>query len=511
MVDPTIIFKIICPDATSILSKPSSRLIGTAFGEYLGKCYIRDRKPQTYGLVDWKLFRGWQGWEGQGSLLDLKNYDLPVWTALTNSEWSRFPWRADILDADVNAIYEIKPVRSADNGPPQLQRYLTALNQFASTTADGSGTRVWVPGGPSLWDPRPYAMLIPGVGGGLCAICPWNDDTTPGLILYDIVCCKINSESEEMAAYLAETQLQPISPELTAFQPALTNWIGDQLPLAPINSMYVLLFPKRFFEAFVLIPRAMKSGRARQTDRLIEGQWGPKPGPAFTQFMIETWLLAHVLAGPVGDIPMVAGNWISPQEILRLYGAQALAGLAAGGLMAAAVAVPELLGLGAAAEAAEVPEVAEVAEELEALGADTTPPEVPPDWPGEPPPEPPGPNPYQDGSGVGGTEVGPSSPSWDLNPPPPPPPGGPPEAGAGLGVIGAFLIGAVTPDAQAGTGSNPPTGTALLGADPVYLLPAELVRPVTGEVALEQKVKLGDTTFYIGGIVTAPAPSTGGH
>ena len=85
MVDPSIVFKLICPDAQSVMSKPSSRLIGKIFGDYLGRCYMRDRPPQTYGLVDWAMFRGWKGWEGKGTVLDLRKIDPPVWTALINS------------------------------------------------------------------------------------------------------------------------------------------------------------------------------------------------------------------------------------------------------------------------------------------------------------------------------------------------------------------------------------------------------------------------------------------
>jgi hypothetical protein len=73
---------------------------------------------------------------------------------------------------------------------------------------------------------------------------------------------------------------------------------------------------------------------------------------------------------------------------------------------------------------------------------------------------------------------------------------------AGLGVIGAFLIGALSTNAQAGTGNSPPSGTMLLGADPAYLLPVELVTAASGKIAVDEKVKFAGTDYYIGGVVT---------
>jgi len=145
--------------------------------------------------------------------------------------------------------------------------------------------------------------------------------------------------------------------------------------------------------------------------------------------------------------------------------------------------------------------VAEVAEELETIESVTAPPETPAGYPGEPVPEPAGPSPFQDGVSTGqAMEVGRSLPPWVIDPPPP---GAGPTANAGLGMIGAFLIGAVTPQAQAGTGNAAPTGTTLIGADGIYLVPVELVNPATGTVAVDQKVVFGGETYYCGGFVTA--------
>ncbi|HEV2375599.1 MAG TPA: hypothetical protein VGS19_25980 [Streptosporangiaceae bacterium] len=423
---------------------------------------------------------------------------------MTNSEWAQFPWRTDILDADLDAIYEIKPVRSADAGPPQLARYQQQLQLCAPKTPDGTRNRNWQGGGAGdPWDPRPYTLVMGSGSGRICAICPWLDPDTKGLILYDIVCCTIGDELNA-AAYLTATKLAQLPTELQSFQPTIQKWIGDQLPLAPTGSMYVVLMPRRFYEAFVLIPRAMKSGHVRQVDRLLEASYGPQPGPVLTALVVETWVAGHFLAGPAADIPMWASGWITTDELIRLYERQALAGLtgaAAVAVVAVAVAATDGAALAALPEAAEVPEVLEVAEELEAIETVTAPPETPVGWPGEPVPEPAGPSLFQDGVGAGeALEVGRSLPPWVINPPTA---GAGPTVNAGLGMIGAFLIGAVTPDAQAGTGGAAPAGTALIGADRVFLVPAELVTPATGTLAVDQKVDFGGGTYYVGGFVTA--------
>lgn len=498
MIDPTLILQLICPDASSMKSCPSSGVIGTAYGNYLGTKYMCDRPPRTYGIVDHSVWLGWGGWEARAKITELWKYDPKVAQALINSSWNSYPWRTDILDADLDAVYEIKPVRSKDLGPPQLQRYLDALSQSAPKRPDGTN-RNWLGGGAGdPWDPSRYPMVIP-VAGKICIVCSWQDEDTPGLILYDIVCCKF-PQLEPLAAYCSATQLVENSfpSELANIKPTVETWIANQLPLAPTGSTYVLLMSRRFYEGHVLIPRAIQSGRVRQQDRLIEAQYGPRPGPALTSLVAATWVGAHVLAGPVADIPMVSSGWLSPEAVNRLYKAQALAGTALSALCL--VAMPLAAVDAAALTAAPVAEVSEVASDLSAVENLTAAPEIPASWPGTP--GPPGPNPFLDGTGEL-LQVGRSLPAWPVNVAQ----SSVPMSNASLGVIGAFLIAALAPDAQAGTGNSPPSGTLLLGADPVYLVPVEMVTSIDGEAKVDTRVKFGGLDYYIGGIVTAGTSS----
>jgi hypothetical protein len=114
--------------------------------------------------------------------------DAQVFTALQTSEFFNV-LRPDILDADRNDLYEIKPVRGASAGPAQLQKYLDLLNLSATEvpTWMGGGTRRWQAG---PWQPELQYRPDPSE---LVCVYP---DAVPGVLLYDLLWCPPKDEDE---------------------------------------------------------------------------------------------------------------------------------------------------------------------------------------------------------------------------------------------------------------------------------------------------------------------------
>jgi hypothetical protein len=128
--------------------------------------------------------------------------DAQVFTALQTSEFFNV-LRPDILDADRNDLYEIKPVRGASAGPAQLQKYLDLLNLSATEvpTWMGGGTRRWQAG---LWQPELQYRPDPSE---LVCVYP---DTVPGVLLYDLLWCPPKDEDEPEDEHKEDRP--PISP-----------------------------------------------------------------------------------------------------------------------------------------------------------------------------------------------------------------------------------------------------------------------------------------------------------
>ena len=178
-----------CP--TKYISIPSDSSIGNAVGEWIGLQYRSANRISSYLLVDHRLY-----YRGQRlSQADLSQrtsltgkprlaLDPTVYTALQTSEFFDV-LRPDILDSDRDHLYEIKPVRGAGAGPAQLNDYIQRLNQFAAMAP------AWMGGRARNWQPGPWRPRLQfQVAGGLqqVIVCAYPD-STPGVLLYDILLC----------------------------------------------------------------------------------------------------------------------------------------------------------------------------------------------------------------------------------------------------------------------------------------------------------------------------------
>ncbi len=175
-----------CPSGWE--SRPSSSDIGSAFGHWLGLQYKQSHPISSYLLVDWWLYssRGKMGTIG-GTLAQTDPYVLGALQA--RPDWARSgTQRTDILASDSDEVFEIKPVRGADSGPPQLAGYLASLRTLAPNAPDwmGGRPRNWHAG---EWDPAPYLFPVPVGLTEFCVICTWADPVNTGVILYDLLCC----------------------------------------------------------------------------------------------------------------------------------------------------------------------------------------------------------------------------------------------------------------------------------------------------------------------------------
>src|SRR5689334_18917726 len=91
-VSPDKLLKAICPEGATITSHRSNSTIGTAYGKWLGRQYMRELqkkgKPRTYGIVDWDIYTGSTSWTA-GKISSLPDIDPLVAGALATSEWTR--------------------------------------------------------------------------------------------------------------------------------------------------------------------------------------------------------------------------------------------------------------------------------------------------------------------------------------------------------------------------------------------------------------------------------------
>jgi len=487
-IDPAWIWADFCPPGTNPKSYGSSGPVGTAYGTWLALMYMRDQRPQTYGLYDFWIWTDRGSWK-PGTISDLYKWDPGVSAALLTSEWTRRNLeRTDILNSDLDEVYEIKPVRSAADGPAQLALYLTQLSRHAPTTSLIFGPprpRIWSAGN---WDPSPYRLVVPGVAGKVCFIHAWRDAATRGLLVYDLVCCEPHDDQVGDQPVLFPTAVKDVVQELKTMRPQLEAALQATLPKAPRGAAYAFLATPRFFAAFVKRPWETAQ------DRLLEKAFGTQPGPVLMEAVLTTFLVAHFLPGGViADYAAVSSGFMTSDQIIDLYEVQILAAYVGAGLgialVGAVVTVPELIA--AVGEGVELaPELVELAGELESagvaeplaagesLGVDTAGSIAE--------------GPLIDGVGTGeAIEIGRGASPWLTNPPPPPPVG---SHGLGLGVVAAAVVGLAPAEGQAGT--IPPVGK-VVGVDALVLAPTELLVPKRGKITLGAEVTFGQDQYYV--------------
>lgn len=487
-------FAAVCPPDTKPQSYPSSGPIGTAYGNWLGTMYMIERAPKTYGLVDFTVY--WGSPERVGSISQLWQYDPGVALAMKYHEYTRYGLeRTDILDSDLDEVYEIKPILSAAAGPPQLAGYLAALKRHAQWTSDLFGPprrRLWDGGN---WDPSCYPLIVPGARGQVCMIHAWRDSSVRGLILYDLVCC-VPTKQPEQQPVLYDTKINQVVQELKHLQLVLQAMVADRFAKAPRGSRFAVLATPRFFETFVIGP----------WERQIEKMYGTRVGPVHKAFILELFMVAHILTGPIADAVYVETGYLTWEQVSRLWEAQALAAIVAApaaagigivgeyalGLLSMPVVgegvAAELSGLAAVTEEA-IPAIrttSQVANEMVEVGEQL----------------------LVEAEGGATTVVSPGLPPWMISPLSA---GGGIGTGIGLGVIGAFVTGAAlfSADAKAETppgskapaqnsgqsGSGPPA--QIIGKDPVYAAPIELIVPKRGTIEIGAEVTFGGEKYFI--------------
>jgi hypothetical protein len=492
---PSQIYAAVCPPGTEPKSFASSGRIGTAFGKWLGAQYMFERNPKPYGIVDFGIWWNSKSWFG-GTIYDLWKYDPGVVLATTNKEFSRRGLlRTDILDAERDEVYEIKPLRSADAGPAQLAGYITSLNQTASVTSSFFGPprpRLWRGG---TWDPTRYTMIIPGVAGHRCLIHAWPDPQTQGLIVYDIVCCIPSRDEEPSESQLAPVVLLGVVSPLLKLKTQIQTEISALMPNAEPGSSFAVVASARVFETFVKRPWEIEENRR------LERMYGTRLGPVHQKFLAELFILSHLIpTAPVTDALFVNSGFMSGDEILKLWGYQAAAGAVVGGCF---------LGVEAAAISAVAPVVAAVegttaaAASGTALAAGETlavASEVPVAT-----------SPFLTGNiivsaelaahAVGGEAVvaGTSTVApWMIGSS-----GAGAGMGTGLGVLGVFAAAIIPANAEASQPPNAPSPAQIIAADTIEFVPTQLLVPKRGVIALGAEVDFGDETFYIIGLATA--------
>jgi hypothetical protein len=490
-IDPSKIYGL-CPPGTTANSYPSSGPLGTAYGNYLGLMYVLSRPPKTYVVVDWRVWTR-DEWS-PGTVQCLNSVDPQVANALGTSEWtSGFlarRQRTDILDAGLDQVYEIKPVRDRAKGPAQLSHYLDTLRKLAPTTPWGS-PRNWQPGD---WDPSPYPLVVTGVGGKVCFMHSWRDQTTPGLLVYDIVCCVPDDPRPGEQPVLVPTAVKRWLQDLQELQSPVEEVLQAILPKAPAGATYAVIVPMRFFAAFVL-PQW-----DRRMDQQLDKAFSVRPNPVLIDLILGTWAASQSisLTRDLTNLIWMSSPWMSTKQFQSLYKQEfamevtsAIAGFAGmsalGGEVAAAV-VEAGAGDAVVADAAALGplEADEVLVNLDGTPVD---------------------GPLIGGADIGeAAQVGPGFLPEGLGPPPVPPPSGP---FAGLGLLGVLFIGAVATDADAAA-ANTTTGIAAaqpVGTDAIHLAPVELLHPYDGKVDLKKKVEYGGQDYVVIGIVTAEAKS----
>jgi Domain of unknown function (DUF4157) len=490
-IDFTKLYEFFCPPPLMPKRYSSTGTIGTAYGKWLGFQYMQEVQPYPYGLVDFYVWRR-DDWAG-GMISDLHKFDQGVALALMTHERTRMGLRrTDILNAELDEVYEIKPVGDAAEGPPQLAGYIQQLKLNAPTTpTTPPGSWLYPAVRPRLWtggtvfDPTRYPMIVPGAPGQVCMIHAWMDPNTQGLILYSIVCCELPEQEEDQPA-LVEVVLKDVVAELKDFKPkfeeAVARFVGRALP----GSAFAILASPAFFKTFVLRPRATKQ------DAMLEKAYGLKPSPAFAALILESFVLAHLLPVPsaISDVAYVTSGFMD-WEVVRNIWIYEIVGGAAGGLglalagggaaLTATVVETAPLGAGAPLAATEtlVPvTAAPLAPSVLINGFDATVTVVV----GQ------GVAPYMvlpPAAGAGGAGLG----------------GG---AATGLGVILVALVGALPATANADPASVQASDAKLVAASPFMAAPTELLAPKRGKIELGAEVTLGDEKFFIVGLAAAP-------
>jgi hypothetical protein len=476
------------------MSHPSSLIIGTAYGNWLGVKYMQELqltgRPLTYGVVDFQVYTGSTSWY-PGSIFSLREVDELVGNALSLSEWSR-GWRrqrTDVLNADTDEIFEIKPrrARQRGEGPAQLEGYRTRLQLFAPSTDARWGPvrpRFWHGGS---WDPSRYPMIVPGPEGQICMIHAWQDPQVQGLLVYDITCCPLTGSRPELRATRVANVVREIEQEM---RPGFENMLQAAMPLGEAGQRYAILASTRFFELFV------KGAWDRDQLRLYE-RYGPRPGPALRAFMTETLALAITspVPAPLGNVIIASSGFVSRDmaaSLLGLAAFQTAIGVAAGLAM---VAYPGVLAA-AAAGATWAVAAGVTAEEAAAMNTGTAIagnvlPRVATTLPTAGPSLLNGSSALlQIGRTVGprlvdaGTRVG--------------------QLGAGLGVFGAFVYGVLPGEAEAASPGSPDAQAVVAASELPLIVPVELVQPIGGgTIHAGSFVRCGGEKFFIPAIVIA--------
>jgi hypothetical protein len=131
-VDPARMYEAVCPDGSTPTSHPSSRIIGTAYGNWLGVMYMqelaRTGRPKTYGIVDFEVYTGSSSWE-PGMIFGLHKVDALVGRALVLREWAH-GWRRQ--RTDILTRTPMKSLRSSHGGRGSAAK--VRLNSHATGT-----------------------------------------------------------------------------------------------------------------------------------------------------------------------------------------------------------------------------------------------------------------------------------------------------------------------------------------------------------------------------------------
>lgn len=501
---PEQIYAAACPPGTQPKSYASSTRIGTAYGKWLGTMYMLERNPKPYGLVDFGIWWHSKSWFG-GTVWDLHKYDPGVAAAFMkyNEDYMRRPpKRADILDAERSEVYEIKPLRSAEQAPGQFNGYIQRLNDNASLTSSFFGMprpRVWKGG---TWDPSRYPMILPGIGGQKCLIHAWRDPQTQGVIIYDIVCCvREGQDEDESQSGLAATEVTGVVRELRRMKPQLQTLLAEFMPWAAPGSTYAFVVPPRVYETFVINP-----WKIEQNERM-ERMYGTRLGPVHQKFLAELFILSHLLpTAPVTDALFVNSGFMSRDEILKMWGYQAAAGAAVAATGAVLGACLVSLPAAAAAPVVEVVVAAEAATAAAATGtalaagetlavASQIPVAASPFLAGD----------IVVSAGIAAQAAGGEAVLAGAGAVAPWMIGAGTGAGAGIGLGGiiAVIAAALVPaNAEAGSQNTPPPAK-IIGADALHLTPVELLVPTRGVIELGAEVDYGDQKYFIIGLAKA--------
>lgn len=483
----------LCPAGTIPTSRGSTTAIGTAVGIYLGAMYRLTHPPNWYLIVDQHIY---YGDSHPSSLWALNTVDIPVRNALLKSEWTRSilatSKRTDILDADRNDVYELKPVRSREDGVTQLAEYLELLNTFAGTRPGPNGRpRVWKGGD---WDPSPHTMYFGNAEAGEITIIHfWHDSDVQGLLLYDIISCERAPDAQDAEHILGIPVIDGWSPYLDAAKAPVQDMVLALMPKAPLGETFALIVPWRFFQAFIL-PK-LELDADRRDKRLYE----IRPNPIYVQRMFAVWAASQAFGGGwLSNALFVGSGWMDTEQFRTLYKAEMLAqvagsamvGLAAVPVAAAAVEATAVEGAVLSTGAAEVTSAAAMETTELAAGESLVVPSAADSAPV-----------WINGAMPLIDPVIPAPPSIGI--PLGPPLATPATFQPGIGMVGVFLIGlfGTTAEAAAAQAGDGPVASTPVGADGIHIVPVELLTSRSGKIGVHSKVEFGGSTFGVIGIV----------